>query len=823
MINQFEHLELPKASRDLPRKPKNGVGNKTPRSDRPSHGQQLLDQLLEITETQESQQKKSPFHLDPKLIFKIQLEPNSNLTDKELIPMGLTLLSQEPKTNKAIIVFASDDDLNEFRSRLENYSGIKTDYEYAYLDAIEALTSLEPKDRIGRLLELEPLPKGQVTALDLELWHTGDKTEMNRFINDLDEVLRSLSEDSCMRISDRYVGDYLCLARIKINDELLELLLEEPIIKEIDRRPRPSFEIPAEYNLSLSDLSESEVISPSEENCGILVIDSGVQRGHPLIAPALGETEVFPDEKREFITGGSDDGDEKTGGHGTGVSGIAIYGDVSQSIKSRLFEPKAWLFSARVTNKNNEYDPDLLLENQLEQAIDYFTRNYSNCKVINISLGDSRLVFREGQKQFLLAAKIDEIAYKLQHKNLVFVISAGNLPYEPGTGEELKTEYPNYLLSGEARIIEPATSAMALTVGSVSLGTGSLRYKEDAKISAVARVKGYPSPFTRTGFGIDGMIKPDLVDFGGDFVIEGRRIIENEYGVAILTLAKNFTQSMFKAYCGTSFAAPRVANIAAQLFTQFPNTTSNLIRALIINSAKLPPELPRLFQEVKKKDTKQRKKQLQIYGYGQPNLSQAQYSAENHVVLLEDDVKIPVGNFQLFEIPPLPESYFKHDGTRVLSVALAFDPPTRPTRGDSYLGVTMGFELFKIVDKERLINTLKKVNKNSSNEDLTEITIAQLNKQYPGQEIKVDLFPGSQLRNKGCVQRGQTEISAKAKGFTDKPMYLVVSCFRKWAKSEEIEQQRCALVVSITHSNPEVKDLYNHIKQRTRIAQRIRV
>ena len=504
MVSQLEHLKLPKASINLPRKPSGG-GNKKSRSDRSSHGRQLLDQLLGITETQDSQQKKSLFHLDPKLIFKIQLEPTSDLSDKEITSMGLTLLSREPKSNKAMIVFASDDDLNEFRSRLENYSGIKTDYEYGYLDAIEALTPLEPKDRIGRLLELEPLPKGEVTALDLELWHTGNNSEMNQFINDLDEVLRSLSEDSCMRITDRYVGNYLCLARIKINEGFLELLLEEPIVKEIDRRPRPNFERHAEYNLSLSDLSESEVISPPEENCGILVIDSGVQRGHPLIAPALGETEVFPDDERQFITGGPDDGDEKTGGHGTGVSGIAIYGDINQGIKNRLFEPKVWLFSARVTNQDNEYDPDLLLENQLEQAIDYFTRNYSNCKVINISLGDSRLVFREGQKQFLLAAKIDEIAYKLQHKNLVFVVSAGNFPYEPGTGEELRNEYPNYLLSEEARIIEPATSALALSVGSLSLGHGSLQYPEDAKRNTIAKVKGYPSPFTRTGFGVDGM------------------------------------------------------------------------------------------------------------------------------------------------------------------------------------------------------------------------------------------------------------------------------------------------------------------------------
>ena len=132
MVSQFEHLELPIASIDLPRKPKTGGGNKTSRSDRSSHGSQLLG----ITESQESQQKKSPFHLNPKLIFKIQLEPKRNFPEKELTPMGLTLLSQEPKANKAIIVFASDDELKEFRSRLENYSGIRADYEYGYLDAI---------------------------------------------------------------------------------------------------------------------------------------------------------------------------------------------------------------------------------------------------------------------------------------------------------------------------------------------------------------------------------------------------------------------------------------------------------------------------------------------------------------------------------------------------------------------------------------------------------------------------------------------------------------------------------------------------------------
>ncbi|EDX82883.1 peptidase families S8 and S53 domain protein [Synechococcus sp. PCC 7335] len=813
-MSQFEHLELPKTSIELPRRSRGGGGGGTSRSDRSSHGQQLLTQISGLT--QRSKQNTSQFHLNPKLIFKIKLSPDGSLQESALSPLGLTLLAQEPRVNKAIVVFATDEDLTQFQFRLEVYSGlVESPYEYGHLDAITELVALEPADRTGRLLELEPIEPGETAALDLELWHTGDNTEMRQYIDELDDVLRGLSDNSEMRVSDRYVGSYLCIARIKVTSDVLNLLLEEDFVKEIDRRPKPNFETPAEYNISLSDLPE--VNSPSEQNCGVLVVDSGVTRGHPLIAPALGEAEVFPDTAREFIVGGPDDGDELTGGHGTGVSGIAIYGDIGKGIEENAFQPDVWLFSARVTNQNNEYDPDSLLENQLDDAVRYFTQNYANCKIINISLGDARLSFKDGQKQFRLAAKIDELAYELRHKNLVFVISAGNLPYEMGTGEQMRIDYPNYLFEESAKIIEPATAAIALSVGSISLGTGSLQYSNDAQRTAIARVQGYPSPFTRRGFGVDGMIKPDLIDFGGDLVIDRTRIIPNEPGASIMTFARDFTGSMFRAYCGTSFAAPRVANIAAQLFTLFPNATSNLIRALIASSAELPGELPSVLQEQKRNDTKQLAKQLQVFGYGHPDVTRAKYSAENYAVLLEDDRQIPVGSFQIFEIPPLPEQYLSTPGTRILSVALAFDPPTRPTRGDSYLGITMEFNLFKDVSKDSIVQAFVNASRTDSPEDFTEISLSTLKKNNPGKGIAVGLYPGSNLRKKGCLQKGQINISDRAKGFGEQPLYLVLSCSRKWAKPEEIESQRYALVVSVYHSDPEV-DVYNQLKLKTQVS-----
>ena len=810
MTSQFDHLELPKTDIELPRrsrKPPPGFGGSRNRG---SHGRSLLEQASSLIHR--PRRETSPFRLNPKLIFKIKLSPNGALAEDKLPPMGLTLLAQEPNANKAIVVFSSDDELTQFRSRLATYSGINdSEYEYAYLDVIEELVPLEPQDRIGRLLELEPVQPDELAALDLELWHTGDKNEMQGYINELDDFLRTFVSDSPMRVSDRYIGNYLCLARIKVTQEVLNLLLEEDFVKEIDRRPKPNFETPADYNLPLSDLPE--VLPPPERNCGILVIDSGVQRGHPLISPALADAEVFPDPDGQIITGSPDDGDERTGGHGTGVSGVAVYGDVSHCIHERSFQPNTWLFSARVTNENNEYDPDLLLESQLGQAIQYFTENYSNCKVINISLGDSDLVFKEGQKQFALAARIDEIAYELQHKNLVFIISAGNSYYDVDSGELFRRDYPDYLLQDEARIIEPATAAIALTVGSLSLGAGSLQHSEDAQRTAIARLSGYPSPFTRTGFGVDGMIKPELVDFGGDLLIDRERIIRNEAGVAVLTLAKDYERCLFQAYCGTSFAAPRVANIAAQLFTQFPNATSNLIRALIVNSAQLPAEIPAPLQG---KKSEQSNKRLKIYGYGQPDLLRARYSAENYVVLLVDNAQIPVGYFQIFEIPQLPQEFFDVSGDRTLSIALAFDPPTRPTRGDSYLGVAMEFHLFKDIAPERINNAFVNASKTENPEDFTKIALADLKRHH------VNLAPGSNLRKKGTLQKGQISIKSQSRNFDTSPLYLVISCSRKWVKLEEYETQRYALVVSLSHTNAEV-DLYNQLRVRTQIAERIRI
>ena len=128
------------------------------------------------------------------------------------------------------------------------------------------------------LLELEPVQADELAALDLELWHTGDNREMRQLLDELNEFLIDFDANFQMQVSDRYIGDYLCLARVKLTRNMVDLLLGEDFVKEIDRRPRPSFESSQLYSTSLDDIPE--IGSPPEDSCGVLVIDSGVQ-GRP--------------------------------------------------------------------------------------------------------------------------------------------------------------------------------------------------------------------------------------------------------------------------------------------------------------------------------------------------------------------------------------------------------------------------------------------------------------------------------------------------------------------------------------------------------------
>jgi hypothetical protein len=95
------------------------------------------------------------------------------------------------------------------------------------------------------------------------------------------------------RVTDRYRGTDLYLARIRVLGTLLDQLLEIGDIREIDLPPEPAMEMP-EYRYTQLDDFPNPVTPPDPDSPGVCVIDSGLATGHPFLNAAVGDARAFP-------------------------------------------------------------------------------------------------------------------------------------------------------------------------------------------------------------------------------------------------------------------------------------------------------------------------------------------------------------------------------------------------------------------------------------------------------------------------------------------------------------------------------------------------
>ena len=181
----------------------------------------------------------------------------------------------------------------------------------------------------------------------------------------------------------------------------------------------------------------------------------------------------------------------------------------------------------------------------------------------------------------LLTERLDKLIREL---GLVVTVCAGNhavdlLSVTMENGANVLADYPRYTLAETARIAEPATAALALTVGSIARSDAPQTLSGVARVGdqAVAGV-GELSPFSRTGPGAFRGVKPDVVDYGGNWIVnDAGQLDAYNAGVGVISLGANATGRLFAVSTGTSFAAPRVARLAADIWTAYADASANLV------------------------------------------------------------------------------------------------------------------------------------------------------------------------------------------------------------------------------------------------------
>jgi Subtilase family len=231
------------------------------------------------------------------------------------------------------------------------------------------------------------------------------------------------------------------------------------------------------------------------------------------------------------------------------------------------------------------------------------------------------------------------------------------------------------------------------------------------------------------------MIKPELCAPGSGFSYDhsSSRLVEMDPVVHVLGAGGSRPDRLLATSAGTSFAAPLVSHAALRVLAAYPALTSNGVRALLLASA--VPTPPVIIGADKEVDAW--KQQARLTGYGKVSAEHAEASDDHRAVLLAEEV-MQVDDLHVFTIP-LPSCFTEPGSWRRITVALAYDPPARPTRLD-YLASRMDSWAFRGVTVEQVRNAYAKPQDDT---DTVPATLSNSN---------LDLQPSTRVRSPGANQ-----------------------------------------------------------------------
>jgi len=465
-MDKYQHLKLPLFQGDIERKKRGGGGGFTlPTGRNKTNFSQQAKQISETLRQNFSAIKTQFPRIDPSLIFEIEINQSLSAEsfEKTLGSMEIHVLSVAEDKKGHWVVFSDDENLAHFKQKLETY-GSEDGANYDFFHAIESFNDIPIEKKLGENLKNKPLDE-MADFVDIELWKMDDPQKNNQFIQQLKETYPNFSQ---FRLTDTLNTKSFVLLRVKLTKTILDEIVQ---LKEISRIDRPATVQFKPYEVMSPDIETLHLSEPDSNATGILIIDSGIVSNHPMLEKCVGGEENFQTGEQET---------QDTVGHGTAVAGCAAYGDIRSALENKQFTPANWLFSAKVMYAERNdiagktsaiYDPGKLLEHQFKDAVESFLSNPEyHIKVVNISLGNSHEVWHKHyHRQLPFAALIDELAFNFPH--VVFIVSTGNQsPLSAYQSiDDVIENYPRYLIDDEDfKIINPATAALALTVGSIA-------------------------------------------------------------------------------------------------------------------------------------------------------------------------------------------------------------------------------------------------------------------------------------------------------------------------------------------------------------------
>ena len=425
----------------------------------------------------------------------------------------------------------------------------------------------------------------------------------------------------------------------------------------------------------IDDLAE-RVIWPGGEAPAVCLLDTGVNRAHPLIEPALSINDLMSIDP----TWGGDD-HEGGPGHGTGMAGLALYGDLvapiadqaERVLRHRIESVKILPPNGFPPNDPHSYGP--ITQGAMARAE---IENPDRPRVFCMAITNEN---RSGAEASAWSAAIDQVAAgtelddpEIPSPKRLIVLAAGNVPDSSNAAEIADADaFPAQ---------DPSQAWNALTIGGYTQKTNvtDAGYQDWSPCAAA----GEASPYSRTSklwHASKSPFKPDLVLEAGNRAISssGIEAIAGLDSISLLTTSKQVDTNPLTAFWATSAATAQAARMAAQIGAIYPDYWPETVRALLVHSARwTPPMLAAIEACAGKKD---KTDCVRRFGYGVPNLNRAAASAIDDLALIAQntiqpfrkDGSVRFNEAHVYELPWPRDILEELDNTRVrLKVTLSY-------------------------------------------------------------------------------------------------------------------------------------------------------
>lgn len=378
------------------------------------------------------------------------------------------------------------------------------------------------------------------------------------------------------------------------------------------------------------------VVWPGLDAPTVCLLDTGVNRAHALLEPALAPddlTAVHPD------WGTADEAD----GHGTKMAGLALHGDLTPMLQDEdEKELMHRLESVKLLPPRGFPRTDPGSYGAITQAaISRPEINQPNrARVFCLAVTNDNV---SGVRSTTWSAAIDQAASgampgdDADSPKRLFVVSTGNAPAE--------IERARLVPADDCPIEDPAQAWNALTVGGYTdkIDIGEAGFDGYTPFANAGEL----SPFTRTSCTWTPSrtpFKPDIVMEAGNraLSVNGREVYTLD-SLGLLSTGPDTDRQALFPFAATSAATAQAARLAARLMARHPEYWPETIRGLIVHSAEWT-EAMEADLEASGGRRRDHVALLRRFGYGVPSYERAAASARNHLALVAQNTIRP---FQL--------------------------------------------------------------------------------------------------------------------------------------------------------------------------------